>query len=254
VSGNHARLGCDAPTYPDCGNNPPANIAAQGGGLRNLAAWDENVPKGVFIGESVFEDNEANQGGAIFNGFDLRDQNPPGGVIIEDTKFTSNEALPITLPNFEGPAGGGAIFNFGVLAIEDSTFLTNYAPEGGAIYNSSQLLLQDADRPEDPRDVPEPKNLQQGIAPAAAAAAQQVDLPEDPGGMNITDTTFFKNEANDGNGGAIFSSGTMTQRGERPGRRHLQHLGVADHLVARSRASRARQRARLRRADKRDDR
>lgn len=106
------------------------------------------------IYDSVFEDNHAYVGGAIFTEVLNKDES----VLIKNTKFINNNAgaeggaiylsgfgkyykiLNCTFINNHGSAGG-AIFAYANLTVEDSTFLNNTAiNSGGAIYSTKKDL------------------------------------------------------------------------------------------------------------------
>jgi predicted outer membrane repeat protein len=70
------------------------------------------------------------RGGAIYN--------DSGGLRAERSVFRDNQA---------GQGGGGAIYNLGILTLEDTLFEINFSDYGGAIYNGGNMdiaaILQD---------------------------------------------------------------------------------------------------------------
>ena len=74
-------------------------------------------PTPILVLNSTFEENSANQGGAIFNAL----WSTP---VIQASLFTQNEAS----------ADGGAIFSGADILVIQSTFIENHADKGGALY------------------------------------------------------------------------------------------------------------------------
>ncbi len=114
------------------------NDSHDGGGFGG-AIWNTGEAE---IKNSVFEENIATSGGAIYNDGDL-DKNNNGAVMtINGATFTDNEAGD----------SGGAIYNTGVLKINGGVFEDNEAGYfAGAIYNSGStdkkdLLMKDTEQ------------------------------------------------------------------------------------------------------------
>lgn len=100
------------------------NTAAQTGGALDNYFHNSDTKEGtVWVSKSAFNNNSAENGGAIYNHGD-KDNNGIGGVMtIADTTFDGNKAN----------SHGGAIYNNGTMTISNGTFTNNEAKRGGAM-------------------------------------------------------------------------------------------------------------------------
>ena len=78
----------------------------------------------LYVANSLFENNIAGEGGAIFLGF-------PSEADIVNSTFIRNNA---TGTDYVGGAGGAIFTRSSNLNVYNSTFIENFAPDGGAIY------------------------------------------------------------------------------------------------------------------------
>jgi len=106
-----------------------------GGAIDNYFYGSENEEGYVYVKDSTFEENKAQNGGAIYNHGNI-DGNSVAQMIIDGaTKFIKNIAgISATVTG-----NGGAVYNEGNLVINDGVeFSTNSASgKGGAIFNVS---------------------------------------------------------------------------------------------------------------------
>jgi len=120
-------------------------------------------------------DNPNTRGGAIYN--------DGGALRAERSKFLDNHA----------PGGdGGAIYNLGILTLEDTLFVINFSNNGGAIYNSGITNIA---------AVLQAVNFVKNGARANGGAIYNAS-PEQ--GYLISGSTFDSNHSYE-NGGAIFT-------------------------------------------------
>ncbi len=119
------------------------NSAGDGGAIANEGA--------LSVTGAYFSENEAGDGGAIYNSGDLN---------VASSTFSGNDAAgdggaidnvadaddPITNSTFVSNTAdlGGAVYNCGVMEVGGSTFTSNTAVEGGALYNSDELAVTDS--------------------------------------------------------------------------------------------------------------
>ena len=78
----------------------------------------------LYVANSMFENNTAGDGGAIYLGF-------PSEATIVNSSFINNKASGSTST---GGSGGAIFTRSNNLTIENSTFIDNYADHGGAIF------------------------------------------------------------------------------------------------------------------------
>ena len=142
------------------------------------------------VRDSAFNNNYANNGGAIYN---------TDGLSILNCTFTSNEvsASPDS-HDCEVDFKGGAIYNGGgALDVKDSIFASNHADiTGGAIYNTDSLYVENC------------KFISNSAENSGAIATLNYDLQRDY--LVIDNNEFINNEASI-DGGAIYktTSGTL---------------------------------------------
>ena len=160
-----------------------------------------------FTGEAAtrtFTDNKADLGGAVYNESDT-------ALVIADSVFTDNEAT----------TAGGAIYNkAGEISVVNIPFTNNLAVSGGAIYNSSTTgsvvdgssftnnSAQDGGAVYNSgvftvSDSTFERNVANGGSGGAAGNAYGATLL-------IDGATFNGNTANDANGGALYNGGAVT--------------------------------------------
>lgn len=93
----------------------------------------------VVIEESVFEGNQAQSSSAIGNGalggegcpeIEQNCVSEAGTLSVRGATFRDNRSVQVDIED-----GNGALSNFGVLTLADSTFSGNTAPAGAALYN-----------------------------------------------------------------------------------------------------------------------
>ncbi len=114
------------------------NVAFLGGAIYNSASGVANI--GSEEGNVVFANNSAafksvqdetcGSGGAIYNSYSSTSHNA-GQLTIQNVRFNDNFA----------PKYGGAIANYGNLAIDGSRFTANIAGVGGAICNAGTATV-----------------------------------------------------------------------------------------------------------------
>ena len=128
----------------------------------------------------TFTNNTALNGGAMFN---------HGTLTVSDTNFTSNSVTS------EGwPFGGGAILNFGTLNLTSCIFNNNTATEygGGGIYNEGSLIVNNTSFTNNTA-------TEQGNGGAILNGDTLI----------VTGSNFTNNTSN-GDGGAIYNTGTAS--------------------------------------------
>ncbi|MCL2688083.1 MAG: hypothetical protein FWE58_06060, partial [Methanobrevibacter sp.] len=143
----------------------------------------------IKIYNSVFDYNNANDGGAIYNNGDIR---------IYDSTFVYNYANK-----------GGAIYNNGNMTVFDGNFTDNIAVGiFGVIYNYAESQIRDGDtenplnNPEDPLNNPE--NILDNIQIDGVSFGGAI---YNSGKFTLIDSNFTYNNANVG--GAIYNSGDV---------------------------------------------
>ena len=137
----------------------------------------------AYIENCNFINNTAKTGGAIYvnNGI----------LSIIGSKFINNTATFVTgsTRNY----GGAININIaGIVNIKDSSFISNNATEGGAIYNDGKLNIINS-------------NFTNNTAKNYGAGISNKGIVSSPGIINITGSKFIGNVAT--NGSAIYSNG-----------------------------------------------
>lgn len=138
------------------------NVSGKGGAIQNTAGLNVN---GTTTTKSTFSNNQAGQGGAIYNSGNgiltidnaafngnkavtqTAEPSGLGGAIFNEVNSTNTTVSTIKNSSFTNNTAnnyGGAIANFnGNIAIESSTFNTNstVSSDGGAIMNRSTMTV-----------------------------------------------------------------------------------------------------------------
>ncbi len=171
------------------------------------------------LGQSTFEGNEANYGGAIFVDADDGQADTSVVEIASGSLFKNNHALAgtggaiynrgtigtldnVTFDGNTSTAGGGAINNSGgVMNIVNSTFVNNHSDAlGGAIYNKASNKYTNGSMKISNSIF---ENNTSGGNGGAIANGGTTSMP-----LEINNVTFKNNHA-DQAGGAISASGTV---------------------------------------------
>lgn len=136
------------------------------------------------VSNSIFSSNTSLVSGAAINN--------GGTLTITNSTFDSNEAS-------DSNSGGGAVFSYSDLNIQDSTFLNNEAPGyGGAVLTYGPLIVDDSSF--------------ESNSSLSASGGAIVGF----GGGNVTNSTFSANKANMyggaismGGGGSVVNNSTF---------------------------------------------
>ena len=94
----------------------------RGGAIDNYFFKSDKGNGYVYVASSTFDSNTAKDGGAIYN-HDVDKEGHEVKMFIENSTFTANTAT----------GKGGAIYNEGIMEIENSQFNNNESSQGGAI-------------------------------------------------------------------------------------------------------------------------
>ncbi len=139
------------------------------------------------IVNTVFENNSANVGGALYTTDSSATLNITGG------EFNGNHS---TVTDNAATGYGGAIRSVSALNITDVIFDGNYAQSGGAIEQSGLMTVKGGEFK---------NNYALGYGGGA--------IDYEGAGLSIADTKFTNNQARatSGNGGAIYASGTFLE-------------------------------------------
>lgn len=127
IATRKASLGNNAGALLDITNSTFANnqAATTGGAIDNHFYGSAQQAGSVYVAASAFENNSAENGGAIYNHGDLSKDNLVANMTLSNSTFSGNSATN----------HGGAIYNSGTLEISDGTFDNNQAANyGGALY------------------------------------------------------------------------------------------------------------------------
>ncbi len=153
-----------------------SNLTFTQGQNRNLggAIYNEGT---LTVTNSMFENNEADCGGAICN--------YEGTLTVSNSTFVGNNA----------PDVGGAIYNGGDVAVISSTFVDNSADVGGAIYNGGDMTVTNS------------------MFVGNNATSYAAGAIYNGGDVAVISSTFVDNSADVG--GAIYNGGTLNVTGSR---------------------------------------
>ena len=167
-------------------NGSSSENNAGGGGLFCDGAGEGNECSPT-LANTIFTDNQATDGGAVYNFGHNGESNPE----IISSEFLSNESKGGVYDN------GGAIYNYeSSIVVKNTYFSNNSAEYGGAIYNdggeSSQLIVN---------------STFTGNTSDVDGGAIYSDSFFDPISLTIAKSTFSENEAS-GYGGAVFTDGS----------------------------------------------